>query len=456
MLLEFILRMLNKDWSHLTPNEIALLKDYIRYSASFEHTITELERGLHSTDDPKHIAMKTLITACEFYEADWCGILLLDLDIGVWRPYWWYDVKRGEMADTAFHEFEFSEEFGRWVTALKAGDPVIIEDVDALRETNPAEYRNYKRLEASSIIGVPFWKRPTGFIVIRNPKRNKVDPNMLRIMAYVAVSTVNENRMAESFRMRERKPEIHNENDVYVNLMGNVEIHSMHYHLDESRVNAPMGWNILVYLLLHRERHVSYTELINRIWPEEDAADPSGKIRGAIYRFRHSVGYPVDKTLVVSEPAGYVLNPDLNITTDTDLFEKYWHQAKDLNDASRIEILKKAFSLYRGPLYMSEKSATWLMDESFRLAGIYASVVSELLEALYRTRDYAGVRDYATKAIQMDPMNLQAHYWLTASLAKSRNRGLAKQALAKAKEMLGEEDYADVLYQLENQNIKLG
>ena len=82
MLLEFILRMLNKDWSRLTPNEIALLKDYIRYSASFEHTITELERGLHSTDDPKHIAMKTLITACEFYEADWCGILLLDLDIG--------------------------------------------------------------------------------------------------------------------------------------------------------------------------------------------------------------------------------------------------------------------------------------------------------------------------------------------------------------------------------------
>ena len=133
--------------------------------------------------------MKTLITACEFYEADWCGILLLDLDIGVWRPYWWYDVKRGAMADTAFHEFEFSEEFGRWVTALKAGDPVIIEDVDALRETNPAEYRNYKRLEASSIIGVPFWKRPTGFIVIRNPKRNKVDPNMLRIMAYADIST---------------------------------------------------------------------------------------------------------------------------------------------------------------------------------------------------------------------------------------------------------------------------
>lgn len=109
----------------------------------------------------------------------------------------------------------------------------------------------------------------------------------------------------------------------------------------------------------------------------------------------------------------------------------------------------------RGPLHMSEKSATWLMDESFRLAGIYASVVSELLEALYRTRDYAGVRDYATKAIQMDPMNLQAHYWLTASLVKSRNRGLAKQALAKAKEMLGEDDYADVLYQLGNQNIKL-
>ena len=45
MLLEFILRMLNKDWSRLTPNEIALLKDYIRYSASFEHTINRLSES---------------------------------------------------------------------------------------------------------------------------------------------------------------------------------------------------------------------------------------------------------------------------------------------------------------------------------------------------------------------------------------------------------------------------
>ena len=87
MLLDLILQVLEKDWDQLSTEEITLIKDYIRYSARFEKTITELERGLHSTDDPKKIAMQTLITACEFYEADWCGILLVDLDIGIWIPY---------------------------------------------------------------------------------------------------------------------------------------------------------------------------------------------------------------------------------------------------------------------------------------------------------------------------------------------------------------------------------
>ena len=62
MLLDLILQVLAKDWDQLSPEEITLIKDYIRYSAKFEKTITELERGLHSTDDPKKIAKQTLIT----------------------------------------------------------------------------------------------------------------------------------------------------------------------------------------------------------------------------------------------------------------------------------------------------------------------------------------------------------------------------------------------------------
>ena len=246
MLFNRITKILKKDWNQLSSEEITLIRDKTHYLAEFENTITELERGLHSMDDPKRIAMQTLITACQFYGSDWCGILLFDPDIGVWIPYWWYNVKEGEMADTGFYEYEFSDDFERWVAALKAGDSIIIDDVERLRETSPEEYENYRRLKADAIIGIPFWRRPTGFLVVRNPKKYRLNSNMLRIMAYVAVSTVNEHQLIQSHRMMEKKPQIQKENDLYINLLGNLEVHGFRFDLDERRVNAPMGWYISI------------------------------------------------------------------------------------------------------------------------------------------------------------------------------------------------------------------
>ena len=56
MLLDLILQVLEKDWDQLSPEEITLIRDETHYLAEFENTITELERGLHSMDDPKRIA----------------------------------------------------------------------------------------------------------------------------------------------------------------------------------------------------------------------------------------------------------------------------------------------------------------------------------------------------------------------------------------------------------------
>ena len=445
MLLDLILQVLEKDWDQLSPDEIALVKDYIRYSARFEKTITELERGLHSTDDPKKIAMQTLITACEFYDADWCGILLVDLDIGVWIPYWWYDTKEGEMADTLFYEFEFSEEFQRWVTALMAGDPVIIDDVESLKDSHPAEYENYTRLDARAIIGVPFWKRPSGYIVVRNPKRNKMDSNMLRIMAYVAVSTVNESRMMENFHMAERNVEIKNENDLYINMFGRMEVHGAKFDISEAHVTGANGWHILAYLLLHRERNVGYGELAERLWNEPPTKASSNKVRGALYRFRRNYESLTDDYITSSEGSGYGLNAAYNVTTDTDLFEKYWLQSQDMQSkVDKVEILKKAFGLYRGPLCESAAGATWLMQESYRYASMYSSVVSALLETLYEIRDYSCVRDYATRSFLIDQSNTHAHFWLIMALIKSRNRKLAREAMETARTMLTDEDYTEM------------
>ena len=78
MLRERIWKILSKDWNQISLEEDRLIREQIHYSVEFESTLTDLERSLHSTDDPKLIAMQTMITACDFYKADWCGILLFD------------------------------------------------------------------------------------------------------------------------------------------------------------------------------------------------------------------------------------------------------------------------------------------------------------------------------------------------------------------------------------------
>ena len=133
--------------------------------------VFETEAVLHDEEDPTVIATRVMQTACELYDADWCGILIADLQTQAFIPEIWYEVGLGPMKDTLFNDIEFTEEFATWAQCLVEQKPVVIPNVEAIRETSPKEYEAYQRLDARSIMGVPFGQHPLGFMVIRNLKR---------------------------------------------------------------------------------------------------------------------------------------------------------------------------------------------------------------------------------------------------------------------------------------------
>lgn len=53
--------------------------EYLQYCVAVEKTLTALEAELHSSDDPEEIAMAAMKTACDFYQADWAGLLEVDI-----------------------------------------------------------------------------------------------------------------------------------------------------------------------------------------------------------------------------------------------------------------------------------------------------------------------------------------------------------------------------------------
>lgn len=73
--------------------------------------------------------MMAMQTACEFYGADWCGFLEVDLDLELWTPYWWHNVSPEDKTMDLLEEFGSAANLYRWVRAMKHNQAMIVPDV---------------------------------------------------------------------------------------------------------------------------------------------------------------------------------------------------------------------------------------------------------------------------------------------------------------------------------------
>lgn len=71
----------------------------IQCALDFENTMNNLETQLYYRHlPPKEVALCVMEAACKFYDADWCGLIQVDLDLGLWKPLWWHN-EYGERAE---------------------------------------------------------------------------------------------------------------------------------------------------------------------------------------------------------------------------------------------------------------------------------------------------------------------------------------------------------------------
>ena len=60
--------------------------EYVQYAIEIERTLHNMQKELNTCIDHRKAAMLIMRVATEFYDADWCGILDVDMEIGVWTP----------------------------------------------------------------------------------------------------------------------------------------------------------------------------------------------------------------------------------------------------------------------------------------------------------------------------------------------------------------------------------
>ena len=387
-------------------------------------------------------------TACEFYGADWCGFLEVDLDLGLWTPYLWHNTNPNDKTNDLLEEFGQAASMPRWVRSLQNNTAMVVSDVLEIERSYPDEYALYGRLYVKSLMAVPVKPRPMGFLAVRNPTRFIGRSSMLQMLAFVVLSAINEHRLFESARMTDSHDIIQGDTDILINMFGNLEIHTSRGVLRESELNSHLIYRMIAYFLLSRKKVVTAFELAEAVYPGEavDMDNPGKNIKALLYRFRKSFALICDEPLIVSTPNGYQLNPKLHIMTDLQQFDRCWEISQQTASVmNKVELLKQAMGMYHGDVCSSVGSDHWLLQTAAHYRLMYHTCVNELLKTLDTVGDYPDIMKYATLSLAVAPENKVAYCYLVCALFHRGLPDMAKSQIQTAKAYLTEEEYSDLL-----------
>ena len=448
--------MLNGLFGRPKQNSEQEQAEYIQYAQEVENTLRRLESQLYESDDSEEIIHNVMKTACEFYQGDWVGFLELDLELDLWMPYVWYNSHDDDQTTILLAEVETFDYFSRWKTAMQNNNAVVIPSTKELTDASPEEAEMYERLKIEKALAVPIKPRPTGFLVVRNPQRYINRSSMLQMLAFVLLASLNEQKLMQSMKMSISPDNIQRDTDININLFGNLEIYTANGVLRESDLKSPKICRLLAYIVLNRKVTVPAREIAEAVWPEEvmESDNPGKNLRALIFRLRQSFGLISSYSLIETTPNGYGFNPELNITTDLELFEKYWEMAQRTSiESEKAEILKRAVDLYKGSVLESAADEHWLIPKASYYNLRYQGMVSELLKTLADGKDYHNLHRYAAQALAIDPGNKTAHYWLIYAMAQRGADELAKTQVQIAQAALTDEEYYELVNALKKAKI---
>lgn len=446
----WLLKMLMKpyEWERFQHSE---------YSGMLEKSLRDLESFVHESDDADYIMKNAMKTALEFYQGDWIGFLEVDLELGLWTPTHWYNPSPEDKTLNLLQEFESAAFLDRWVEAMHSNDAVIVTDEEAIRDKFPGEYEIYQRLFCQGILAVPVKPRPTGFLVIRNPKKHAKESSMLQLLAFVVLDMVNEKKLMQSLKMTFSPDTIEHDTDIYIHLFGNLEIYTAGGVLREEELKSPMCCRLLAYMLLNKKVNIPQYELFDILWPEGTAEfdNPAKNLRSHVFRLRQAFNLISEYQLIETTTNGYRFNPKLRIKTDLELFDHLWTLAQQSGATSaKVDIMKQAVNLYKGSVLSSWDSDTWMKPTITYYELRYKGMVNELLKTLAEQKDYYNLHKYAAQAISIDPGNLKAYYWMVIATCNLGSEELAITQMSTAEKNLTEEEYADLLRMLRDAKIE--
>lgn len=380
----------------------------------------------------------------EFYNADWIGLLDIDCSFRSWSAQCFYNAVTGSTTETLIEKPERFETAPSWVEAVKSGVPIIVEDIEAIKDSLPIEYEMYKRLEVKSVIGVPYRNMNMGLMVVKNPKRFKSEALALNVMSYITTMEVIEVNRRKNIQRHVEATDMLNYNDVRIKLFGEFTIESKDLLIKGEDVKSELIKFAVAYMTVNvgksfpKEKlsSVYYNGTDTACWPD------------IIYKFRQKCRElrPAMENqtcdLINTYNSGYGLCKKLNIESDVDTFEK---MVKLIDDTgiidSKIDILKDFYVKYQDDFLPGMTECEWILTSRQDYRRRYIEKMSLMLRLLHGKRDYTSVVRYGTDILKRFPHSVEIRYWQVVALWELGEADILKHSIDAGKEILQEHEW---------------
>ena len=199
-------------------------------------------------------------------------------------------------------------------------------------------------------------------------------------------------------------------------------------------------WNVLCYLIAHRERTVPQSEFIELFWPEENSANPTNALKTLLYRVRSLLEPLFWEGLepILSQRGAYAWNPAIACEMDVDRFELLCRRAQDtaLPAQKRMALYEEAAEVYRGDYLPKLANQMWVVPISAHYHTLYLEAVKEYADLLEHAEKFEAMAELCTRASQLDPLDESLHTLIVRALLRQGKDSAALSHYEKATDLL--------------------
>ena len=227
--------------------------------------------------------------------------------------------------------------------------------------------------------------------------------------------------------------------DISVHTLGEFCLNVNGQILSDKNSRSTKLTSVLCYLLLHRDRPVSQTELIETFWDDETQGSPLSALKMLILRIRNALKplFGEDVTPIISHRGAYRWNEDLPCHVDAEDFDEYCRAAEHAQeDVEKASHYAKALALYKGDFLPERANLTWVIPLNTRLHMRYLAAVKKYAVLLEASGNYSEMESISQQALATDHTDESLNVILIRSLILQKKQPAALAQYKRTVDML--------------------